>query len=652
VPASLYSGRPSDLIAYLLDLQADEQPLNEIKILLLGRGGAGKSSIKDRLIHDSFDPQRAETPGIDIEPWSVELDPLTVRANVWDFAGQEIAHATHRFFLTDQSLYVIVLDARADTQDDDAETWLRIATAFGGDSPVLVVLNKQATKPFDVDEHRLRSRFPNIAGFVRTDCETSLGIDDLRQAIRNSVANHLAVNERFPAAWHQLKEHFGSVDDLPDHQTFSEFRETCNDLGETDPDRQARLARTLHALGLIIHYADDPRLRDTAVLNPEWVTSSVYTLLRAKDSDVHRTGELTFAEAQAVLPNEAEEQVWYLLNLMRRFELCFPLDEGDTWLLPDMLPKFQPALTDDWASIDAIRFRYRYGFLPEGMMAQFITRLHPLSEEQARWRYGVVLEMDGARALVQADPRERRIDVTACGTGESQLRLVKLIRTQLTVLNGAISGLEAVDELELGEHRGEYTLVTTLLTNERVGSTTYVQTDDGSAAIDQTRELNRISSPHAREPDNQPLRAFLSYAHENRDMREKFRINLDLLTADGYLITWDDGQILPSTDWDSEIRWELNQADIIIFLVSTPLLASAYVRGVEMKRALERRAAGDAEIVSVIVEDCSWQARDFTQYQLILADKPVRRWSRHADAYNNVELELRDLVNDIRNRRS
>jgi hypothetical protein len=46
------------------------------------------------------------------------------------------------------------------------------------------------------------------------------------------------------------------------------------------------------------HFVDEPRLRDTSVLNPHSATDSVYRLLRAKDGP-GSDGTLTLAEARA-----------------------------------------------------------------------------------------------------------------------------------------------------------------------------------------------------------------------------------------------------------------------------------------------------------------------------------------------------------------
>jgi len=78
---------------------------------------------------------------------------------------------------------------------------------------------------------------------------------------------------------------------------------------------------------------DEPRLRDTTVLNPHWVTDGVYRLLRFKDRP-RSDGTLTLAEALEALPGEMEKPARFLLRLMERFEMCFPLDEEEGGKLP------------------------------------------------------------------------------------------------------------------------------------------------------------------------------------------------------------------------------------------------------------------------------------------------------------------------------
>jgi internalin A len=109
---------------------------------LVGRGQSGKSSIRDRLLFGTFDPRKPGDSGNSDLPLSLNCGEETILVRVWDFAGQEITHATHQFFLTERSVYLLVLDARSDTQDWDAEYWLRLISAFGKDSFVINAPNK------------------------------------------------------------------------------------------------------------------------------------------------------------------------------------------------------------------------------------------------------------------------------------------------------------------------------------------------------------------------------------------------------------------------------------------------------------------------------------------------------------------------------
>ena len=116
----------------------------------------------------------------------------------------------------------------------------------------------------------------------------------------------------------------------------------------------------------MLHFVHEPRQRDTSVLDPHWVTDGVYRLLRASigpGSD----GTLTLAEARAALPGETEEAARFLLRLMERFDLCFPLDEEEggklprKWLVPGALDPFQSAgVTTDWQKPGSVRLRYVY----------------------------------------------------------------------------------------------------------------------------------------------------------------------------------------------------------------------------------------------------------------------------------------------------
>src|ERR1035438_3180770 len=98
-----------------------------------------------------------------------------------------------------------------------------------------------------------------------------------------------------------------------------------------------------------------------------------------------------------------------------------------------------------------------------------------------------------------------------------------------------------------------------------------------------------------------PLQVFISYAHEDDELREEFVKHLRQLKRDGLIQDWHDREITAGSEWAGQIDEHLNAADIVVLLVSPDFVASEYCYDIEMKRALERHAAGEARVVPVIL---------------------------------------------------
>jgi internalin A len=143
---------------------AARRPLHEAKLLLVGQGRVGKTSLLRRLMGETFNANEATTHGINVQPRSLLLpDGQTdVRLNIWDFGGQEIMHNTHQFFLTQRSLYLILLNAREDIHANRLHYWLKLIGNIA-DAPILIIANQIDQNPaFTLDERELRYHYPNI----------------------------------------------------------------------------------------------------------------------------------------------------------------------------------------------------------------------------------------------------------------------------------------------------------------------------------------------------------------------------------------------------------------------------------------------------------------------------------------------------------
>lgn len=647
---------PKDILNYYFRMLADRQPLNEAKLILVGFGTVGKTSLVNRLIHQNFDSKSAKTEGIQITQWPIHLNGSEdITLHVWDFGGQEIMHSTHQFFLTERSLYLLVLNGRQGHEDADVEYWLELIQSFGGSSPVLVILNKIKEHPFDVNRGALQQKFPNIREFIATDCETGQGIDHLRAAIERETDALEHLRDPFPASWVAIKNKLSEMAD--NYISFEQYRAICQTDGETDYGAQDSLAVHLHSLGIALNYKDDPRLRDTHVLNPHWVTNGIYTLLNA-DELAHNKGELeaTCLSRNLDPQNYPAERHGFLLELMRKFELCFRFEEDEhRYLIPDLLDKQQPAAAAEFDPAECLNFRYAYPILPEGLLPRFIVRTHVLSEHQLRWRTGVILNFEGNRALVKADPQDRCVSISVDGPMASRRRLLAVIRSDFERIHRSFK-FTPKELVPVPGHPDVTVDYKELLVREEHRQTSFdVFTGEGLISLNVRDLLNGVDLEGTRQPTtamerhSQALRLFYSYSHKDETLRDELETHLKLLQRQGLIQPWHDRRILPGNDWANDIDDNLNRADIILLLISADFIASDYCYDLEMTRAMERHAADEAIVIPIILRPTDWKNTPFSKLQFLPKNaEAVTQWGDRDAAWLNVETGIKRVVESLR----
>lgn len=140
-------------------------------------------------------------------------------------------------------------------------------------------------------------------------------------------------------------------------------------------------------------------------------------------------------------------------------------------------------------------------------------------------------------------------------------------------------------------------------------------------------------------------RVFFSYSHDDEQHRSQLEKHLALLRRQGLIETWHDRNILAGGELDVHIDQEINRADIILLLVSSSFISSAYCYSREMARAMERHEAGEARVVPVIVRDCDWHTAPFGKLKAVPTDgKPIVSWTNFDAAYTDVAKEIRRIV--------
>jgi internalin A len=643
---------PKDILDYFFSKLAGARPLNEAKLILVGQGGVGKTSLVKGLSGQKFKKGEKTTEGIKISDWECQLNRKEkVTVHIWDFGGQEMMHATHQFFLTARSLYLLVLNRRSGGIDREADYWFRLVRAFGGkDAPVIVVLNKQKEEPFDVNRGGWLEKYAgNIKGFVETDCEDAKSITWLKKKIQEELQAMQSLKESFPTQWFAIKNELSQMKDQ--YVTYERYRDLCANLGEKDAGKQASLAGFLHDLGIALNYKDDPRLRFAYVLKPEWVTEGIYALLHAF---VKNKGLFTRAEAEKVLGPKGykAEAADFIMGLMEQFEVSFPLgDSQRRSLIPQLLDDQQPEEAREFDAAKCLNFGYKYEIVPEGLLPRFIVRTHHISDEQGRWKSGVILHdpESGCRALVRADSAAGLVSIHVDGPVEKRAELLAIIRYNFRVIHSDYEFKPEELVYPPGVPGKHFTL----------SELTDILRDDASSTVSVVLPDKKVIKPTVAslvEPvkDAEPLKLFLSYAHVDEKYVNELRKDLKLMERNGLIRTWYDRALTAGEKWEARILQELDDADVIICQISRDFLNSDFCVLSELDKAMKRKEAGEAELVAYLLEHCGWkEVPKLDSFQILPRDaKPLSEWKGKQDKYWRAVAEgIQEVIKKLRKQR-
>jgi len=525
--------RPRDILEfYFAQKLGKRRPLNEVKVLVVGESEVGKTSLIRQLRGKNHKLVQDKTHGIERHQVKMDCERLgQVRLNIWDFGGQDIMHATHQFFLTHRSVYVLVLDSRQNERQTRIEYWLRLIASYGGDSPVIVVCNKADQQVMQLNWTSLQREYPQIKAFAKEVCcfhcdgdDRRKGLDELKNLIAQAVAQHVAeVDKPILTRWLDLKDELES-DGRP-YLTLEEYHDLAKKRGITEAKDRELLLTLMHRLGSVLHFSEHAifekdRARNAApahveelnVLDPGWVTAAIYKLLN--DPDLIRAGgRMDRGSMRASLDGLKGNQypnnkLDFIIAMMRRFEICFAFDgETDQWFLPDLLHKDEVD-TGNWTG--ALAFRYQYRVLPTSIMGRLMVRLHHHIAKHCLWLTGAKFNQGQTEALVRSDPEEARVDIfIRGGTKPERQNFLALIRGTLTDIHRSFSGNLAVEALiSIPKHPDVYVDYERLLLLEERGTPgDMVKVDGKLEGIDVVAVLNQVNDKPRRATERQNLAA-------------------------------------------------------------------------------------------------------------------------------------------------
>jgi hypothetical protein len=494
--------------AYFVELEKGGLPVNEVKIILVGEGAAGKTSLVNRLIGKEFNPEEETTYGINIRSWDIEAGDRKIKGNIWDFGGQVIMHATHQFFLSKRSLYVLVLDGR---KEEKAEYWLRHIESFGGDSSVLIVLNKcDADAAYDLNRPFLLKKYPSIKGFYRTSCANNIGIDEFKAALIKELEQVKMIGTLWPRSWFKVKER---LEQRPKpYISCDEYKTFCEEAGIREADSRETLIDFLNDLGVAIHFKEFD-LNGTFVLDPKWVTAAVYKIITA-EKVVAAKGILHVNSLTEILKKQDKDvhdfpvsKHLFILDLMKQFQLCYCLD-NETVLIPQLLDIVEAKFEFDYAS--SLQFAFLYDdFLPVSILPRFMVKVHNDIRDTQCWLTGVVLDdkKSGSTAVVKADAEKRRISIWV--NGPRRKEYLHVLWYLLREINASFEKLPVRERIPMPDDPDRTADYETLLKHVKRGSDLYYA--EGSDKEYSVKELLGLVQPKGKDEIGNVIKSIVEY---------------------------------------------------------------------------------------------------------------------------------------------
>jgi internalin A len=531
---------------------------------------------------------------------------------------------------------------------------------------VLVVQNKVDTKSDRVfiNEEYLASHYTNIAEFAPISVHHNIGLSFLNESLFN-VFKTLAVVQKYPGAWGIVKEALARGASQPRY-TLSEFKTFCNEevikyansrgiarktLNEvlfTDSD-VLQFAQFLRDIGLALYFPGNSQLSDRIYLDKINILGSVYKLLEKLES---REGKFSAEDAAKVLGVSAnDDRVIDTIGLMQQFKIIFPHPSGKGYIAPLYLPKKPIYIVEMFRPLFHTPV-YRYFFktdINKNVVLEFFSRYgaHVLKDESGEgrnyfWRDGLILKGPSSQDLVMVEfisasklNAQSSIDVYKIKGNEDETFLKEVVK----VLDELSEGWEAYPSVSCNGK--DFVELREIRENEKQGNWVFKHSTTGKYF-----KLAQFKK-YLAEP-SKVKRIFISYSKQDFAYVQRFIDHLAGMQRDGKVSHWFCSEMEAGAEWNPTIQKQMDEADIICFMISPNFMKTPFIQEHEVPKAFERKDRDpNFKIIPVILDFCRWKTTryDLTRFQALpYTAKPIVDFKNENKAWYLVEESLRLII--------
>lgn len=271
------------------------------KVVLLGEGTVGKTSLAHRLIDDQY-VVKDRTHGMNVWPLPLPLPPDTTidrEALLWDLAGQEDYRLIHRLFLDETALALLLINPQKDDPFAEAGDWLKaLDTASVNDGANRRAARLAVFSQVDVGEPKLGKakldRFCQDHGFADwlitsakngrncSDAENGGQPSTLKQLIADSIPWDKLPWTATPRLLAELKSALLKMRDTSDIRLLR-FAELAQRLEQALPSERFGESDVRTAVSLLANHglARSLKFGDLVLLQPELLNGYAGAIIRA-----------------------------------------------------------------------------------------------------------------------------------------------------------------------------------------------------------------------------------------------------------------------------------------------------------------------------------------------------------------------------------
>ena len=202
----------------------------DLKIILLGDAGVGKTSISGRYIDSTFKDNYQATLQVEKRMKIInEDDKTSVRLNIWDTAGQEKFRSITRQFYRGCHGAFIVFDLTKKSSFNELKNWMDELKTHGNDDTVIIILANKSdlTTEREISEEEIKNKINNKYKYFEVSAKTgnniSLAFDEMKKLIMQKIKKNEEIENNLKSGKKKL-----SKEEKKRAQSLDEIKETVN----------------------------------------------------------------------------------------------------------------------------------------------------------------------------------------------------------------------------------------------------------------------------------------------------------------------------------------------------------------------------------------------------------------------------------------